>query len=91
MQHTFLTAIDYADLGAKVGDVLKEPEPDWKRFDDTDSNIRYTGPWFHNSNTVGDSNNTLSYKNSDHGTEPTKCEFVFSGREFALFLNTSIV
>ncbi|PEJ90359.1 hypothetical protein [Bacillus toyonensis] len=78
--YTFLTAIDYADLGAKVGDVLKEPEPDWKRFDDTDSNIRYTGPWFHNSNAVGDSNNTLSYKNSDHGTEPAKCEFVFSGK-----------
>ncbi|PEB17140.1 hypothetical protein COO08_18785 [Bacillus toyonensis] len=78
--YTFLTAIDYADLGAKVGDVLKEPEPDWKRFDDTDSNIRYTGPWFHNSNAVGDSNNTLSYKNSDHGTESTKCEFVFSGK-----------
>ncbi|PEA65619.1 hypothetical protein [Bacillus toyonensis] len=78
--YTFLTAIDYADLGAKVGDVLKEPEPGWKRFDDTDSNIRYTGPWFHNSNAVGDSNNTLSYKNSDHGTESTKCEFVFSGK-----------
>ncbi|RFB62115.1 hypothetical protein [Bacillus thuringiensis] len=78
--YTFLTAIDYADLGAKVGDVLKEPEPDWKRFDDTDSNIRYTGPWFHNNNAVGDSNNMLSYKNSDHGTEPTKCEFVFSGK-----------
>ncbi|EJQ71658.1 hypothetical protein IG7_01976 [Bacillus cereus HuA2-4] len=78
--YTFIAAIDYADLGAKVGDVLKEPEPDWKRFDDTDSNIRYTGPWFHNSNAVGDSNNTLSYKNSDHGTEPTKCEFVFSGK-----------
>ncbi|WP_439098369.1 hypothetical protein [Bacillus thuringiensis] len=77
--YTLLTAIDYADLGAKVGDVLKEPEPDWKRFDDTDSNIRYTGPWFHISNAVGDSNNTLSYKNSDHGIEPTKCEFVFSG------------
>ncbi|PFS93020.1 hypothetical protein [Bacillus cereus] len=78
--YTFVAAIDYADLGAKVGDVLKEPEPGWKRFDDTDSNIRYTGPWFHSSNAVGDSNNTLSYKNSDHGTEPTKCEFVFSGK-----------
>ncbi|MEH7433034.1 hypothetical protein [Bacillus thuringiensis] len=41
--YTFLTAIDYADLGAKVGDVLKEPEPGWKRFDDTDSNFRYSG------------------------------------------------
>ncbi|KXY33098.1 hypothetical protein AT268_17185 [Bacillus cereus] len=78
--YTFVAAIDYADLGAKVGDVLKEPEPGWKRFDDTDSNIRYKGPWFHSSNAVGDSNNTLSYKNSDHGTEPTKCEFVFSGK-----------
>ncbi|MFK4334973.1 hypothetical protein ABH955_005694 [Bacillus sp. RC240] len=77
--YTFVAAIDYADLGAKVGDVLKEPEPGWKRFDDTDSNIRYTGPWFHASNVVGHYNNTLSYKNSDHGTEPTKCEFVFSG------------
>ncbi|PFU70233.1 hypothetical protein [Bacillus thuringiensis] len=43
--YTFLTAIDYADLGAKVGDVLKEPEPGWKRFDDTDSNFRYSGAW----------------------------------------------
>lgn len=78
--YTFLSAIDYANFNAKVGDVLKEPEPGWKRFDDMDSNIRYTGPWFHNSNAVGDSNNTLSYKNSNHGTEPTKCEFVFSGK-----------
>ncbi|MCI4060539.1 hypothetical protein MMK25_33530, partial [Bacillus cereus] len=51
----------------------------WNRFDDTDSNIRYTGPWFLISNAVGDSNNTFSYKNSDHGIEPTKFEFVFSG------------
>lgn len=43
--YTFLTAIDYADLGAKVGDVLKEPEPGWKRFDDTDSNFQYSGAW----------------------------------------------
>ncbi|PEE80653.1 hypothetical protein [Bacillus toyonensis] len=43
--YTFLTAIDYADLGAKVCDVLKEPEPGWKRFDDTDSNFQYSGAW----------------------------------------------
>ncbi|MBJ7933075.1 hypothetical protein JDS81_27940 [Bacillus cereus group sp. N31] len=43
--YTFLTAIDYADLGAKVGDVLKEPEPGWKRFDDTDNNFQYSGAW----------------------------------------------
>ncbi|MDA2381689.1 hypothetical protein PDN41_07765 [Bacillus cereus] len=77
--YTLLTAIDYADLGARVGDVLKEPEPDWKRFDDTDSNIRYTGNWQHNTNAAGYYNKTLSYKHQDHGNEPTKCEFTFSG------------
>lgn len=77
--YTFLTAIDYADLGAKVGDVLKEPEPGWKRFDDTDSNIRYTGNWQHDTNSAGYYNKSLSYKHQDHGNEPTKCEFAFSG------------
>ncbi|MCA1042906.1 hypothetical protein [Bacillus toyonensis] len=77
--YTFLTAIDYADLGAKVGDVLKEPEPGWKRFDDTDSNIRYTGNWQHDTNSAGYYNKSLSYKHQDHGNEPTKCEFTFSG------------
>ncbi|HDR5271621.1 hypothetical protein [Bacillus thuringiensis] len=77
--YTFLAAIDYADLGAKVGDVLKEPEPGWKRFDDTDSNIRYTENWQHNTNAAGYYNKSLSYKHQDHGNEPTKCEFTFSG------------
>lgn len=84
-QISTLDALDFGEPGGlvvpiKVGDVLKEPQLGWTRFDNTDSNIRYTGPWFHSSNAVGDSNNTLSYKNSDHGTEPTKCEFVFSGK-----------
>ncbi|MFP3415287.1 hypothetical protein SB773_27700 [Bacillus sp. SIMBA_074] len=43
--YTFLSAIDYANFNAKVGDVLKEPEPGWKRFDDTDSNFQYSGAW----------------------------------------------
>lgn len=77
--YTMLTAVDYADLSAKVGDVLKEPEPGWKRFDDTDSNIQYTGPWQHNTNATGYYNKSVSYKHEDHGNEPTKCEFTFSG------------
>lgn len=77
--YTFLAAIDYADLGAKVGDVLKEPEPGWKRFDDTDSNIKYTGTWNHLANFKGYFNNTVSFHNSDHGNEPFTCEFAFSG------------
>ncbi|AEA19636.1 MULTISPECIES: hypothetical protein [Bacillus cereus group] len=69
--YTFLAAIDYADLGAKVGDILKEPEPDWKRFDDTDSNIKYEGVWadlihsdFYNS--------TSHYKHSTSNNPPDK-------------------
>ncbi|MGS2750985.1 hypothetical protein ACVAMH_29695 [Bacillus zanthoxyli] len=77
--YTFLTAVDYADLSAKVGDVLKEPEPGWKRFDDTDSNIKYTGTWNHLANSKGYFNNTVSFHNSDHGNEPFTCEFAFSG------------
>ncbi|WP_412678187.1 hypothetical protein [Bacillus wiedmannii] len=44
--YTFLAAIDYADLSAKVGDVLKGPEPGWNRFDDTDKNIKYIGDYW---------------------------------------------
>ncbi|PEC09892.1 hypothetical protein [Bacillus toyonensis] len=77
--YMYLTAVDYADLSAKVGDVLKEPEPGWKRFDDTDSNIKYTGTWNHLANSKGYFNNTVSFHNSDHGNEPVTCEFAFSG------------
>ncbi|WP_259417428.1 hypothetical protein [Bacillus toyonensis] len=80
--YTFLTAIDYADLGAKVGDVLKEPEPGWKRFDDTDSNIKYVGnTWqFDNSSSAGYYKNTLHYKHSNFGSEAIKIQFGFIGK-----------
>ncbi|PEB02154.1 hypothetical protein [Bacillus cereus] len=64
---------------AKIGDVLLQPEPGWKRFDDTDGNIKYTGNWQHNTNATGYYNKTVSYKHEDYGNEPTKCEFTFSG------------
>ncbi|EJR24562.1 hypothetical protein [Bacillus cereus] len=80
--YTFLAAIDYADLGAKVGDVLKEPEPGWKRFDDTDSNIKYVGnTWqFDNSSSAGYYKNTLHYKHSNFGSEAIKIQFGFIGK-----------
>ncbi|WP_306008267.1 hypothetical protein [Bacillus sp. MMSF_3353] len=45
-----LDALDFGEPGGlvapiKVGDVLKKPELGWKRFDDTDSNFRYSGAW----------------------------------------------
>lgn len=47
---TTLDALDFGKPGGlvapiKVGDVLKKPELGWKRFDDTDSNFRYSGAW----------------------------------------------
>ncbi|MGN4927818.1 hypothetical protein [Bacillus cereus group sp. MYBK14-1] len=67
---TLLTAIDYADL-IKVGDVLKKPEPGWKRFDDTDRNIRYTGVWA-NSTHSDFYNSTLHFKHSTSNNPPDK-------------------
>lgn len=29
----------------KIGDILKEPEPGWKRYDDNNSFITYEGNW----------------------------------------------
>ena len=66
---------------AKVGDVLKEPEPGWKRFDDTDSNIKYVGKtWqFETSTSLGYYKNTLHFKHSNFGTEAIKIQFGFIG------------
>lgn len=49
-QISTLDALDFGEPGGlvvpiKVGDVLKEPESGWKRFDDTDSNFQYSGAW----------------------------------------------
>ncbi|MDA1650410.1 protein containing cell adhesion domain protein [Bacillus cereus group sp. TH160LC] len=79
-----LDAIDVdADgyLLAKVGDVLKEPQPGWKRFDDTDSNIEYVGNTWQSetSTSLGYYKNTLHYKHSNFGSEAIKIQFGFIG------------
>ncbi|MGD6999031.1 hypothetical protein ACQCWD_20890 [Bacillus thuringiensis] len=63
----------------QVGDELKQPEDGWKRIDDTDSNIKYSGNWQIASN--GDSyyNSTLHFKNSVQGPEVVSAEFTFTG------------
>ncbi len=70
---TMISAIDYADLGDKVGDVLKEPEPGWSRFDDRNSAIRYEGSW----TSYTDQSN--GYLNSQHikNNEKDKLGHVF--------------
>ncbi|SME28678.1 hypothetical protein BACERE00177_03549 [Bacillus mobilis] len=82
-----LDAIDIdADgyLPAKVGDILTQPEPGWKRFDDTDSNIKYEGNWIAAQNATGRFNETLHYKNNSHGIDPISIEFHFKGTKLRL-------
>lgn len=87
--YTMLTAIDYADLSAKVGDVLKEPEPGWKRFDDSDPLISYVGPWYISTNTPLDNHNkTLHSKDTSNSTS-AEFEFTFKGTGIRLIATLS--
>ncbi|ARJ22969.1 hypothetical protein B7492_18085 [Bacillus mycoides] len=92
-------AIDIDEKGsiskptAKVGDILLQPESGWKRIDDTDSNIKYTGPWQGaGSTSSGYYNNTMRYKNASSGSGPVSCEFTFTGtsiRVIGAIMNSS--
>ncbi|WP_375296238.1 protein containing cell adhesion domain protein [Bacillus cereus] len=64
---------------AKVGDQLLQPEPGWKRFDDTDSNIRYTGSWKTITNDTAYYGNSITFKHDGFSADTTKCEFSFTG------------
>lgn len=84
-----LDAIDidadgYLFTPAKVGDILTQPEPGWKRFDDTDNNIKYEGNWVAAQNATGRFNETLHYKNNSHGIDPISIEFHFKGTKLRL-------
>ncbi|MBJ8115382.1 MULTISPECIES: hypothetical protein [Bacillus] len=89
--YTHLTAIDYADLSVKVGDVLKEPEPGWKRFDDSDPLISYAGPWSAAANTPLDNyNKTLHIKDYRNSTA-AEFKFTFKGTGIRLIATLSDV
>ncbi|EJR61438.1 hypothetical protein IIO_02891 [Bacillus cereus VD115] len=87
--YTFLAAIDYADLSAKVGDVLKEPEPGWKRFDDMDSNIIYTGPWHASTNTPLDNYNKTLHVKDTLDSRAAEFQFAFKGTGIRLIATLS--
>ncbi|AUM88308.1 Ig-like domain-containing protein [Clostridium botulinum] len=76
---------------AKVGDVLREPEIGWKRYDDKNSNISYVGnervEWRHDANNSwneNDYNKTHSYTLSDTNALNTKIKFNFTGTKLRL-------
>jgi hypothetical protein len=78
--YTFLSAIDYANFNAKVGDVLKEPEPGWKRFDDTDKSFKYLGDWWSSGITPEWSNNTFNFVQGGSG----EVQFNFFGTKLRI-------
>ena len=80
-----MDAIDILDgelvKTAKVGDILLQPEDGWKRFDDSDSLIKYSGPWNVSTSVDGSYNGTL------HWTDYTSAgivsaTFAFYGRRY---------
>ncbi|MDT3495970.1 hypothetical protein NLU03_16510 [Bacillus toyonensis] len=80
-----LDALDFGEPGGlvapiKVGDVLKEPESGWKRFDDRDPNILYQGNWIENENITTHYRGTFHNKPSSSGDDSiVKALFDFSG------------
>ncbi|QWG81919.1 MULTISPECIES: hypothetical protein [Bacillus cereus group] len=78
--YTFLAAIDYADLSAKVGGVLKEPELGWKRFDDTDKSFKYLGDWWTSGITPEWYNKTFNFVQGGSG----ELQFNFFGTKLRI-------
>lgn len=78
---------DIVNPPAKVGDVLKEPEPGWKRFDDTDRNIKYEGVWA-TENISTHYNSTCHYKHSSSNkppdSNPISIKFNFEGTKLRI-------
>ncbi|MHC1682582.1 MAG: Ig domain-containing protein [Clostridiaceae bacterium] len=62
---------------ATVGQQLTAPESGWKRFDDTDANLTYTGTWgtFNNADIYNQSYKYSNYEQYQNGN----CKFKFSG------------
>lgn len=70
-----------AENSANIGDILTLPEKDWKRYDDGNSNISYTGKFIN----IG---NIDTYQGATHqcvsNTEPEYVRFNFKGNKIRL-------
>lgn len=65
---------------ATIGQQLLEPETGWRRYEDSNSEINYTGTWY-----VGDIHNTSPYGASDSITgSSAKLNFDFYGSKLRI-------
>ncbi|EJS45908.1 hypothetical protein ICE_05318 [Bacillus cereus BAG1X1-2] len=88
-----LSAIDLKDgeyfvSEINVGEQLLEPQLGWKRIDDTDNNIEYTGVWATSTADARYYNNTFHYKHATSNTpadfNPVSIKFNFSGTKLRI-------
>ncbi|MCC0638969.1 MULTISPECIES: hypothetical protein [unclassified Clostridioides] len=70
---------------ANIGSTLPQPEQGWKRYDNTDSRIKYVNKWTINNNTITAYNNTGCITNYRHG-ENGILEFRFTGTKIRLIV-----
>lgn len=70
---------------ANIGSTLPEPEQGWKRYDNTDSRIKYVNKWTINNNALTAYNNTGCITNYRHG-ENGILEFRFTGTKIRLIV-----
>lgn len=66
---------------AKVGDILLQPETGWKRYDDTDKNIKYIGTWSNATSAPDRYYNKTTIATSIIGD---KCRFRFYGTKLRI-------
>jgi hypothetical protein len=69
---------------ATIGQPLMQPEQGWKRYDDTDSAIKY-------ANTITHTQNSSAYNGGYHAPSSTKVAFKFTGTKIRIigYSNTS--
>jgi hypothetical protein len=65
---------------ATVGDILTAPEVGWKRYDDNDPNLKYSGSFHHYANTVG----SIAYGGTYTQGDKISCRFNFRGTKLRL-------
>lgn len=70
---------------ANIGSTLPESEQGWKRYDNTDSRIKYVNKWTINNNAPTAYNNTGCITNYRHG-ENGILEFRFTGTKIRLIV-----
>ncbi|MBK5452004.1 hypothetical protein JFU18_26260 [Bacillus sp. TH22] len=79
---------DLVETSTNLRDILFEPQPGWKRIDDTDSNIEYNGVWATSDADGRCYKNTIHYKHSTSNTpadaNPVSIKFNFTGTKLRI-------